>query len=722
MSREVTARHAQIVPSCFVSYVSRPLQHSSGTVLVHELLAWERLGDLSEASRNELRNAIVRRSRSRGEEVWGTRLGVRFDSGWNRWLAPFEEKAVRALTIPEDRPLADWTLGELKRAMHMPLEALLRLLARMEAGYWVAVPGLAQQRADEAAKRSEDLAPLKVTQAIKELGTRALALTWLDSVRPNDLRFAHAAPGKPSAWLATQLEQIEVPRQFVDWMERLLQAETMSAEDEAKDVIRCAGASVVPPRTIGDARERWLAAPILRYVCPEGDGRTLAAVGEALGVTRERVRQQCERFEEFLASASIATPSVDRVIRIATRNAPAEVRDLDTQLRPYLGPCFGIAALLEWARLLGEKSIPIKRERVRMHVRGEPVEVAMIQAAEAQTWVHSALRYVARDSWAFGCTNVLRVAGHLAITDGLAPGQDALVSALVASNGFRWLDEDAGWFSLGDTSNCGAAKRIRKILAVAETSVGTDEITAALASDDLWLYREGPGVSTATPPVHVLRELIKGWPGFKLVQKGRFVPAEGYDFSGELGETERACLEIIGAFDGIACRFELKDEVVYRRGMTDTLLAAQLGSSPVFVKVEFGLYAARGRRIGDSALANARQRLRARAMPDALDTGALNANEFRVRVTEAALKNEQYHVPTRIAVGLQAGTYPVVGEDGVALGEAKVNQSGALTGINKLFPSISVSDILLVAVLGNGLRVFLEQAHSNPEALLPSRR
>lgn len=707
------ARHSQVVPAFVAVDIRRSLDSWVGEVRPIELLRWERKGDLSESARRDLRNTIIKRSRVRAERLWTQQVGVRLAEGWREQLTSLDRKRIEQLSLTAERPLEAWTLREVKEALHVPLEHTLALLAKLEALYWE--PPLPSQRR-AGAEHVESGPPVQTTSEIQEQAAKALQLGWLGTVSPGDLRFGFPGAAPLADWIECQLAKTTVPGSFPGLLERLLAADALTAEEEAKDLAVHAARICTPPAGGEESAQRWVAMLLRRHIAPSRTGRTLVEVGDEFGVTRERVRQICEAFEDLFAESETATPALDRVLQAAARVAPSEVDDLDEQLRRFIGPGAGLESLVSWAGVLGHEKLPVMCERVRTRVRGKLVELTMVQRPDAPPWVEQMIRHVSRDSSMLGCTNVLRIAGRLALKEGLAPGQEAIETALEAAAGFRWLDKETGWFVLGDGSGCSAANRVRKIIAVAHDTVGTDEIAAALASDDMWMYRESTSMGLATPPVHVLRELFLGWPWLKVVQKSRFSAGEGFDRTGVLTDAEQACVDVIAAHQGVACRFELKEEIVLGRlGLTDVMLAALLGSSPVFERLEHGLYCVIGRRVGDTAITAARQRLRERGAGQTDVPGVLGPDEFFARVTEAALKNEQYHVPGRFHARLAGKRLPAFTADGETTGEARVTQSGSLAGVNRLFPDVRPGDHYRIAVLPEGLRV---QHYRLPDAVV----
>jgi len=579
-------RHAQVVPAFVAVTILRPLDCWLGAVRPADLLRWERIGDLPESARDHLRQVIVRRIRPRAAQLWGMRVGVQLSKGWEERVSVGDRKRVEGLRAVDQRPLQEWTLREVKEALHLPLERTLKLLATLEAGYWVP-PQATTKRMHKPPARSDQ--SVELTDEMRELAGAVLSLPWTAKISPQDLRFGFAGDACFVDHLRRQLRQQEVPQQFVDLLHRLRDADRLTAAAEAYEITRSAARGCGRASWDDEAVERAATFVMRRHISSTGTGVTLAEVGEQFGVTRERVRQVCEPVEEVLGEGRMVSPALDRVLQAAARIAPAPVESVNEQLRRFIGDGASIESLIAWAAALGRRNLPVVCERVRTRVRGQLVEVVMIGASGAPHWVEPMIRHASRDMSMFGATNVLRVAGKLALKEGVAPGQEAIESALELLDGFRWLDKQAGWFTLGDSSGCSTASRVKKIMAVAQESVGADEIAGALASDDLLVYRESTSQGLATPPVHVLRELMLGWNWLKAVQKGRFLALPEVDLVGSLSDVELAIVEVIAGHGGIACRFELKAVVTQQLGHSDMLLSATLGSSPIIDRVEFGL-------------------------------------------------------------------------------------------------------------------------------------
>jgi hypothetical protein len=697
-------RHAAVVPSQVVALLRAPLRTSLGVVELLELLAWPRASEVPEYLRREMLDDILKRLRHRAQALWALPTGVRLTEGWQAAVSASDRsKLEQLLRTSAPRELPSLTVRELKTALAAPLVRVLELLARLEALYWA--PGPTGARTRLFAPAAE---PMAMTPPIRAELARAIALPWSATVHATDMRFGFPGAGTLREWLAQWLDAPRAPADALRLARRVVQADTFTVAEEAQALAH-AVSEAQRPRAGATATERWARILLARHLSPQGPGRTLEDVGAQFGVTRERVRQVCSLMERTLAEAASATPALDRLLAALARTVPCSPEEANEQFARFLGEGAGTESLVDWARMLGRTDLPVQLVHTRVHVRGAFVSVKMFEAAQAVNWVAAALRHASRDCSQVGCTNIVRVAGLLALEEAAAPGAAALETALAATAGFRWLNAQSRWFTLGSTDECAAANRLRKLLAVATEPVSTDQAAAAFATDDLWLYRESPGLGLATPPVHVLRELFAGWTWLRVVQKNRFVPATALSVEAQLSRSERLALAVIEAHDGVACRFEVVEAVKAQESDSPMAATVMLGASPIIEKLEHGLYKLRGRRVGHAAIDAARLRLRARMTPGTpmLETGppAAHSNGFVLQVTAAALRNEQYTVPRIYRHRLTARTVPVSDAQGRFQGWARVSASGTLRGVNRLFPDLKAGERLRIDLTAEGLQV-----------------
>jgi hypothetical protein len=704
--RLTMARHAEVVPSFVVQWVKKPLRTRIGDIQPLDLLRWTRPGDPSFAIGEDLRAQILTRVRVKGVVAWEALFMVELGDGWDGRLLPSEQAAVSQLCA-DGRPLAARTLKAVKQGMKIPLTRVLSILARIEAVSWTPPPPSQM----EVVHRRQ--LPQFVDDALRALAGEALQLPWIGKVAADDLRFSFPSELPLPDWIAREVSQSEASWQLEPLLRLLLTAETLTAEQEFRELALAAlrQSRKKPAPTKAD---RWIDIFEARHLSLEGPGRTLLEVAAPLGLTRERVRQITESFESVLLSAAHVTPAADRAMAAVLRMAPCSTEEANKQCESLLGPRLGIEALLAALTSLGRADLPLQCEVAKIKLRGISNASKMVVAVGATTWVRQALQHASRDCSVLGCTNVIRVAGFLALKDGAAPGQEALESALSAAAGFRWLDKASGWFSLGNASSSAAANRIRKIMAVADEAVGADQIAAAFVTDDMWLNREDTR-AFATPPSHVLREMFKGWSFLEVVQKGRFRAVAKPKLSEVLSPHELIAVRIIESRGGIACKYELVEAAAAELGTSDVTVSSMVGSSPILVKVDHGLYALLGRKVDDSAFLAGRRRLREKSGgPEGAGTQFLAPNEFLLRVTEASLRNEQYSVPVRLKKTFPEGPFEVFNDAGLVIGAAHATLSGIFKGLNKFLPALRPRDFIHVTLAGTGVKLNRREAEPEP--------
>lgn len=688
--------HARVIPNFLVEEMHRAFSTWMGPIEPFELVRWTRGAPPPESVVEAIRFDALRRLRVRDAELWRRPMGIRLSPNWVNELRELEKKLVgKVLDAYPGRDFAGLSFIEVKNATRKSFQDVIALLANVEGVDWTPPASSSRRRRGRPhIGRFDDDRQVVLTEEVRELAQRALLLPWVDSIPGGDMRLLAPGSVPPAQWLRTQLEQPEASRHLEAVAKSILAAEEMSF---AEEVCALAGAALqrAEPAPSAENEGRWVAMFKERYAAQD-DSRTLQAIGEEFGVSRERVRQICDNLLEAMRTSPACTPALDRVLRMAERLVPCSLEDVNEQLRRQLGEGSGIRAAMELAESLN-KPLRLRIGHVKVRVSGRYEDAPLLESAvQVDTWPQTALRYAAAECTTLGCTSILRIAGALALRDGVAPGQEALVSVFRNAYGFRWLDEDNGWFTVGDTNGCGAATRLRKILAVAHLPVTVDEVAEAFAADTRW-FRSTDDRALAVPPTHVIQAMVAGWPWVRAIQHTRLAAVQPIPMDGTLTEVEKKLVELIEANDGVAAAWQLYAGVVETVPVTKIAVSIVLATSPPLSRFEHGLYTLRGRRIRAEALARARQTLSLKL------AGALPTDEdtFLLRVTAAALRNEQYTVPTRFMDKLAGRVVPIVGTSH----QARVTQSGSMKGINQCFEGLREGDSITVRVAGDALEV-----------------
>lgn len=678
-------RHAQVVPSVIASRVTRPLECWSGVVSPPELLNWCRASDLTDKARQELRKQIVKRLRPRMADIWALKIGIDVGSDWEVHASSREKYLMREVAENGLR-LSELTLHELKSLVHMPLEHLFAALAHLESLNWVPPP----PAPPPVAPRSPT-DPVDLTDTIREKIDAALLIPWLPSVTHTDLRFPFPTGQPLPEWLRSQRESTQCWHGLENLLDALMFAEKATAQAEVEAIARICITNHYVYRVPCDHVEGRLKIFSTRYLRKQGCNLTLQQVGDQIGITRERVRQVCDQLLEAWKVSSVATPAIDRALRMASRIAPAGLKEINEQIARYLGEDLSIEALCSLAEDLEiPMDVVLHHGTVRMRQQAIPVRIVG-RANDDAAWIEDVIRFAKSDCSLIGCSSVIRIAGVLALESGVAIPRATIEAVIERVDGFRWLDRASSWFTFTSSEGSAAALRIMKVFAVAHRSVSVEELGAALLDDEEWLQR-GAKFAPAIPPQHILRDLLSGWHWLEQLQHTRFaLSAELPD--GVLNPTEKLVVEAIEARGGSALRREIVDFVRSRLDVSDVFVSFTLARSPAIRRWEKNIYGLRGRPIPLNALEEARERNTPATVEQALAPGVLAS--FRVNITKASLVNEQYNVPAHIRRNIEPDTYPLEGREG----SLTIGQTHVIRGLNRLFPEAKPGDTISIELL-----------------------
>ena len=365
-------------------------------------------------------------------------------------------------------------------------------------------------------------------------------------------------------------------------------------------------------------------------------GATLQAVADVHDLTRERVRQICEGLLASLRARPLALPALDRLFAAASRVMPLSATAANEQLQRFLGEDVGIIAAIDFAKELGVAPT-IQVVAARTSTSDGIRSIAMLDlAVEPSTWMRVALSEARRDCTFVGCTSFIRMAGILAIKEGVAQDEDTLRSLFERAPGFRILDAESGWFTLMDSDISAAAARMRKLMSVAVGSVEIDAVISALVTDDAWFYRDGAGRGLAMPPLHVMSALIAGWDWLTANAHNKYTPKAAVTRDA-LSPTEATIVSIIEEHGGAATRTEIAARLVVPSGVSNMAVSVALSSSPAIQKLEHSIYAIRGRPIPAQGLIAARRRREVEVGRNVPLEGAVDLTlPYRFSVTQSA--------------------------------------------------------------------------------------
>jgi hypothetical protein len=312
-------------------------------------------------------------------------------------------------------------------------------------------------------------------------------------------------------------------------------------------------------------------------------GTTLETTGRELGgITRERVRQLCERLAQRLAESRVDAPALEHALVMAAHAAPTTARALARRLadeRVSARP-FDPAGLLTAASALRRDPTffleMVKDVRV---VLPDPPDPASDTVAVIAAVVDTARAVVRRA----GAARVSEVTGKVA-ADLAVWVDDGLVTAVVSEPAdFAWLERRTGWFYLPSVAKNAVAARVAKVLSVSG-AVGLADLHAGIRRDER--------MRGFVMPEYILAELCARLPGVEV--DGSLVIATAPRRPEDVLETtELTLVRALRAAGGQADRRDL-ERACLAAGMKLASFNNRIAYSPIVSDLGRGRYGLRG--------------------------------------------------------------------------------------------------------------------------------
>jgi hypothetical protein len=307
---------------------------------------------------------------------------------------------------------------------------------------------------------------------------------------------------------------------------------------------------------------------------------TLGDAGEAVGLTRERVRQLESRFRDAITESRPWTPVLDKALRAVEQAVPATGAEIERLLveKGLVRLSFSVESLISAARVFGrDLAFRHDDESGLVYAVGTTVAPHLVASEARRLTSH----------WGASTVESLRVELQERGAGDLEPALLRLL--LEAVPGFNWLDDDKDWFWVRGTSRNRLLNQIEKIMSVA----------GAITIGEL---REGVGrfyrMEGFRPPREVLARLCEQ---SGLYQRDGEMILEGPDlppWTVALKSTiERRIAEVLFEFGPVMRRDDLEQIAVEERGVNRSSFFVYLGYSPIIARYAPGVYGLRGARV-----------------------------------------------------------------------------------------------------------------------------
>ncbi len=158
-------------------------------------------------------------------------------------------------------------------------------------------------------------------------------------------------------------------------------------------------------------------------------------------------------------------------------------------------------------------------------------------------------------------------------------GAELIRQAVALIDGFRWLDEPAGWFRLSSIQRHGLPKTIEKVLSVSPTVTAGQLYTALSRNRRLW---------KEPPPENILLEFCRLMPGVR-IEGDRIISEEPRDWRKALTGVEAKLVAVLKKHGPLMERGEMEDLCV-DGGMNRFSFHAFVSWSPVIAQFGHSVY------------------------------------------------------------------------------------------------------------------------------------
>jgi hypothetical protein len=398
---------------------------------------------------------------------------------------------------------------------------------------------------------------------------------------------------------------------------------------------------------------------VLKYFGWDGQGiRTLEVVGGEYCLTRERVRQICDRHFEYLKSRKTFLPVLDRTLKFISESLPATVNELETRLATagLSDVPFRLEGIKRAAEILG-RPCPFVLEVTQQRT----YVLSQATAGLAMDILHIAKRSISH----WGVTTIEDVAAQVRQARTASVDASFAAKVLSAQDDFEWLDQASGWFWLTSVARNSLVTQIGKVLSVADR-IPVSELRVGVSRHH---RREG-----FAPPQRVLLALCGRLPGCRV--EGNIVvadPPRSWDET--LADTERTMAAVLREHGPILDRQRLED-LCTARGLKRETFYIHLTYSPVIERFAQGVYGLRGAAVPPGVAESlAIRRSKSKLIRDYgwKDDGTI---EICYRLSKSVLSNGIVSVPAGIRQYIH-GRFALKTADAVQIGNLVAKDTSA---------------------------------------------
>ncbi len=422
---------------------------------------------------------------------------------------------------------------------------------------------------------------------------------------------------------------------------------------------------------------------------------TLQEIGIRFGMTRERVRQICDKVGQFFSGSSPFVPATDRALDLVVKRLPAIADEIEQEFVKdgIANKMFRLEALQSAAQLLQREllfsisDVGGVRTAVAMDTQDSPAKVLRLARKLTRHW---------------GALTMEELGVQVAEKYGLPT--DLVFQIITRQGDFKWLDQETGWFWLTRHLQNRITNRIKKILSIS----GRVEIGELRDG-----VRRNHRMAGTAPPKRVLLEICRQLPWCEV--EGALIKSNvAFKLDEVLSDVELVFATTLKA-NGPAMQRERLEEFCLARGMAHSTFYVYLGYSPIIVRHARGVYGLRGVDVPVGLVESLRPTIqRGRVTKDG---GWMQDGKLWIgyQLSESTVNNGVVSIPSSL-IQFVSGQFSLRTIDGTVVGTLATNQSSAW-GLGPLFRRRGVEgDDYLVLVFDATNRTAI--AHLGDEGLL----
>lgn len=403
-----------------------------------------------------------------------------------------------------------------------------------------------------------------------------------------------ALNGESLEVVSSRVEQRGDPGLSLSWgwlTDKLREANQLTVAEECQALI-----DALVPRAEDTGNTSSILGP--RYGLG-GTETTLQEAGDAVGMTRERIRQLQAAFENRVEQGEVYAPRLKQLVHQLDSIRFASMDSIVRTVSPLLGNQ-AVTGALAFASALG------------LTTKGTTFDVTVFGTSKLETngWttrlneshVAAILRSARAMTSRVGAFHLTAVMGDVSDDMSYAFEKDEVRAVLDGCKQCVWLDSEIGWGTISGVADFPVLIEVRRMLAVAfPLSLDITDIFAGLTQCRRQAINRSPASSRfggGMPPPWIVRKLLELQEEFVVAQYDNFKLRKYIDPLLLMeGDTEKRIFEGLRDLGGIASWRQMSNAMVATRILNPITFAVYLKTCSYIYQPAYGIYAFRGQRM-----------------------------------------------------------------------------------------------------------------------------